>query len=477
VDRFRELADAEFELGFPTPETAAKLRDELFFQRAVQAYMLTLPAINIWAMKEASERQFGAGYNILPTWEDRITAKTLVTTPNSDVLYAMAYLDLEESGPLIIDAPAGVQGILDDFWQRPVHGPVIDGHLWTGDVGRAGPDKGKGGTYILLGPADDRPDPEGGFVYRSRTRNVFLFWRAFFRDPADLAPAVETIRKTVIRPLDAHATALPMEFPNASDVLLDMLFPRDGSYFDMLDRYIQNEAVDPYDLDVRGFLHTIGIEKGHTFAPSDHDRELLDLAAKTAFKMSKVTVNRLLALEPGGLYYDGKQWVNTFAGENTEFQASGTFTNLEQRTSFFVSAYSDSPGMVVSMVGAGAKYPATVYDSNGDPLDGAKHYTLTLPADVPAALFWSVTVYDSYTSSGLDNGQKYPSINAMDQPKPNPDGSYTIHFGPTQPEDPDPAWLATVPGKGFLVIVRLYGPEERFFTQQWQPSDITPVDR
>lgn len=84
---------------------------------------------------------------------------------------------------------------------------------------------------------------------------------------------------------------------------------------------------------------------------------------------------------------------------------------------FFTSAYSDSPGMVMNMVGAGAKYPATTRDADGKFLDGAHTYKLNLPANVPAALFWSVTAYDNLTASGLDNGQPFPSLNQMDKPR------------------------------------------------------------
>ena len=477
MSHYTQLANSEFSGGFASAASAEALRDELVFQRAVQAYLWSVPAINIWAMKEGSERQFGSGYNVLPIWQDRIDAKTLVTTPNFDVVYAMGYLDLDKYGPLVVEAPQGVQGMFDDFWQRPIVGPTIDGHTWAGDVGLAGPDAGKGGTYVLLPPDYDGPDPDNGYVYRSRTYNVFLFWRAFFSDPADLSKPVGAIKSTVIYPLGAKDQALPMEFPHASGVACNLLFPEDGSYFDMLDRFIQAEAADPADLDMRGFLHTLGIEKGKTFAPTPHDRQLLDAAGPTAFKISKMTVANLLPLEPGGTYFPGQSWINTFAGENTEFQSGGTFTNLEQRTAYFTSAYSDSPGMVKSIVGKGAKYPSTIRDANGDYLDGGKSYTLHLPPQIPAALFWSVALYDPVTASGLDNGQRFPSINAMDQPKANPDGSHDIHFGPTKPADADHStWLRTVPGKGYIVILRLYGPEQPFFSQSWKPGDLQPSD-
>ena len=65
------------------------LKEELLFQRAAQSYIWALPALNMVAMKEGSEKVFGKGYNILPIWKNRLNAKTLVTTPNSDVIYAM----------------------------------------------------------------------------------------------------------------------------------------------------------------------------------------------------------------------------------------------------------------------------------------------------------------------------------------------------------------------------------------------------
>ena len=37
------------------PETARRLTDELLFERGVQSYLWALPAINMWAMKQASE--------------------------------------------------------------------------------------------------------------------------------------------------------------------------------------------------------------------------------------------------------------------------------------------------------------------------------------------------------------------------------------------------------------------------------------
>jgi hypothetical protein len=44
-----------------------------------------MPLVNTLGMQVGSEKTFGAGYNVLPIWKKRLDAKTLVTTPNSDV--------------------------------------------------------------------------------------------------------------------------------------------------------------------------------------------------------------------------------------------------------------------------------------------------------------------------------------------------------------------------------------------------------
>src|SRR5262245_43281482 len=62
----RRGSDLAFVGDYPTAETQAKLKDELYFQKAVQSYLWALPALNMTAMKEASEAKFGKGYNVLP---------------------------------------------------------------------------------------------------------------------------------------------------------------------------------------------------------------------------------------------------------------------------------------------------------------------------------------------------------------------------------------------------------------------------
>jgi hypothetical protein len=470
---YDELANLPFKEGYVAKDNVQTLLDELFFQRAVQTYLWALPSLNMYGMKEGSEKAFGKGYNVLPIFKKRLNAKTLITTPNSDVIYALGYLDLKEDGPIVIEVPPGLQGIIDDFRQRPIPSVgEIDGRRWSGDVGLPGPDKGKGGKYLIVPPDYAGEFPSGYFAYRSGTYGVFVFWRGFFKDPKQLEEPVRVLEQTRIYPLGKKESARAMRFPDASGVPANMLYPQDGTAFDMLARFIDHEYVDPADMEMRGVAAALGIVKGQSFAPDAKARALLDKAARTATRVGHVLAFTPSTLVKNGLWYPDRHWINVFPG-NATF-TSDSFNFIDSRTTFFTYAYSTSPGMAVSMENIGAKYPATFVDSNGDFLNGNESYKLHVPPNIPAALFWSVTVYDPITGSGLDNGQPFPSLNTMDLPVQNADGTIDIYFGPQSPGK-DKNWLATIPGKGWLTIFRLYGPKKEFFDRTWKLNDIEKV--
>jgi hypothetical protein len=279
------------------------------------------------------------------------------------------------------------------------------------------------------------------------------------------------MEQTVVYPLGDKDGAAPMEFPEGSGVEANLLFDRDVRYFEMLARFIEHEFVDPTEMDMRGMLASLGIAKGQPFEPTQEMRELLNDAALAAFKMSKAMVSHGTSEMPGGLLWGDRRYINAFMGGDPFFMAD-SFLNLDNRIAYFTNAYSLSPAMAMNIVGMGAKYPVALHDSDGNLLSGGESYVLHLPPNVPAKLFWSVTVYDAEHASGLDNGQPLPSINSMDRPAQNPDGSIDIHFGPSEPSE-GVNWRRTVPGRGYFVILRLYGPDKPYFDNEWKPDDLT----
>ena len=482
LPRFEALSSLPFAENRPTPETAQTLQDELLFQRATQTYLWALPLVNTLGMKVGSEKVFGAGYNVLPVWKKRLDAKTLVTTPNSDVIYAMGYVDLGTDGPLVFEAPPNLQGILLDAWQRPI---PVDGGRFFGDVGLPGPDAGKGGKFLLLPPGFKDAVPEGYFVYRSPTNTVFVFLRAFYQDPKNLAPAVALIEQSKIYPLNGKDTARPMQFPDASGVPVDMLPIRDGSAFDEIKNLVESEGTSLADSDSLGMLASIGIAKGKPFEPDAKTRQILDHAAKTAYKMSRVIGFEDVVAGRSLRIYPDRRWINPMADATPENlggpfdlgwrRVAGGYLDLDARIWFFTNYYSVSPGMLSQTPGRGAKYMIAFVDGSGANLSGGSSYRLPMPRDIPAANFWSVTLYEAENGSGLANGQPFPSLGSRDMPVQNADGSTDLHLGPTAPAGKERNWLATVPGRGYFVVLRLYGPTAAAIDKSWKPGDIEKV--
>ncbi len=448
-------------------EEAESLRNEFFYQNAVQAYVLTIPILNVIGMRDGSEATFGGGYNVLPIWKDRMDSRAWVPTPNADVIYSMSYLDLKKDGPLVVAAPANVIGMFTDFYQRTIT-----------DVGANGPDRARGGLYLLLPPDYDGEIPKGYFAFKSPTNNVFLFFRTVMSkgdSGPDPAPAVANAERTRIYPLWApEKDVRPMEFPNGSGKAISMMYPTGSSYWTKLKEFVDYEPVASIDPVTRGVLASIGIVKGQPFEPSDQQSAALQKAVETAPKM--ILAGRQLGRpDKRNLYYKDRQYENTWAGATAEWMQE-SYLDIIQRASYFQFAYSSAPAMVMRTLDAGSKYPFTARDADGNFLEGSKSYKLHLPPHPPAALFWAVTAYNVTDGTMTSAEQLMPSINGFNKVKTNDDGSVDLFFGPTKPaQAPESNWIQTVEGRNFLAALRLYGTGVEFFDQTWKPDDVVKL--
>ena len=164
-------------------------------------------------------------------------------------------------------------------------------------------------------------------------------------------------------------------------------------------------------------------------------------------------------------------WKPAFIDGSHEFLLQPGVRDLDGRTMFFYYATMVTPTMTRKMVGVGSQYAIGDRDANGNHLDGSKTYRLTLPPNPPAKDFWSIVVYDNQTRSMLQITE-FPSLNSQRGVQPNADGSYTIYFGPKGPAGKESNWVKTIPGKGWNMLLRLYGPLEPWFDKTWRPGDI-----
>jgi hypothetical protein len=446
---------------------AESLVDDLYYHQALQAYILTLPILNTIGMKDGSEAAFGAGYNVLPIWKERMDSRAWVPTPNADVIYSMSYLDLKQTGPLVVAAPPNVIGMFTDFYQRTIT-----------DVGAIGPDRARGGLYLLLPPGYKDEIPKGYFAFESSTYNVFLFFRTLMKKGEtgpDPAPAVANAEQTRIYPLwTTEKDVKPMAFPDGSGKHVNMMYPTDNTYWTNLKGFVDYEPEAAIDPVTRGVLAAIGIVKGQPFAPTDKQQRLLKKAVETAPKMILAT-RELGRPDKRDRYYNDRQWLNVWAGVTSEWLQE-SYLDIIQRATYFQVAYSSAPAMVMRTIGAGSKYPVALKDADGDLLHGSQAYKLHLPPNPPAALFWAVTLYNITDGTMTAAPQLMPSINGMNKVAANADGSIDLFFGARKPTNvADSNWIQTDDGRDFLVALRLYGTGVEFFDQSWKPDDVAKV--
>jgi hypothetical protein len=442
--------------GFPDKDSTQKLYDNLDFQHAVQAYLLGLPPVSQWANRKGM-LAWGPPNTTVPIFETMMNAKTLELTANNNTPYTWFWLDLH-AGPLVVEVPPKVLGLIDDMWYH-----------WVADVGITGEDKGAGGKYLLLPPDYKGDVPQGYFVVRPKTFSIWIPWRTFLVDGSP-APGVDMVKKfTKIYPLSQAGNPPALNFVNVSDKAFNTLAPADYSFWEALNQVVQEEPTDPIDPTTLGFWASVGIQKGKPFAPDARMKKILTEAAQVGDATARAIFYRWRGAD--GYYYPNSAWRIGFIG-GYKFEENGARL-LDAYESFFFYATGITPAMDTREVGIGSQYMCAFVDSKGDPLEGGKTYRLHLPKDIPVKDFWSVILYDSQTRSMLQTNQQWPAVSSQTKGlQVNLDGSVDVYFGPKAPAGKESNWVQTIPGKGWNTLLRLYGPLQPWFDKTWRPGEI-----
>ena len=457
------IGDLQFFDGVPTDATIDTVYDNLDRMRGVGVYLDNMGGVSIQSVLDGLAKAGADAPNKVALFAGLMDSQTLVVTANTSTLYAYAGTDLANDGPTVIEIPPGMLGFLDDAWQR-----------FVGNMGVTGPDKGKGGKYLVLPPGYTGEVPEGYFVLKPPTNRNFLFLRGSIAK--GLQPAVDNMKSGIkIYPLKDAAKPAATEFVDMSGKAFNTVFPNDIQYFEILDAMIQREPIEAIGPEVRGAIAAIGIVKGQPFKPDERMSKLLTEAGTIGN-----ATGRVITYQPriaGVFIYPDTDsaWSTAFANKNTSFEADGTM-GLDARVLFYFNAGGVTPAMATSHVGAGSDYALATLDAEKKPFDGAKTYKLRLPPNVPVNDFWALTMYDTQTRSQLQTSQRFPTVGSQDKGiQKNPDGSYDIYFGPKAPAGKEGNWLATIPGKSWFTILRMYGPLEPWINKTWRPSEIELV--
>jgi hypothetical protein len=423
--------------GMPSAATVDKVYDNLDLIRGVEAFLNGIPTTSIEGIRLGSIDAGADASNKVLMMDQLMDSDPLFLTGNTDTVYAMSVLDLKNDGPTVVEVPPGSgPGTLNDAFFR-----------FVVDMGSPGPDRGKGGKYLILppdyegdlkGPIGSAPaqvDGKDYFVVKSPSYVNWLALRGFLVDGKTDAATTMFKNGVKIYPLARAANPPKMEFISGSKKAFNTIHANNFEFYDELHTVIDREPVAMLAPELRGLFASIGIQKGKPFAPDARMTKILTEAVAIGNATSRALLFRP-RLE-GTFYYPNSAWFTAFVGGSYEWLKDGGAggRNQDARTAFFYQATLNTPAMVAKNVGVGSQYAVAATDKDGNYLDGRKNYSLHIPPNAPAKDFWSVVVYDPQTRSELQTSQTFPSKNnKRDKLTVNADGSVDLYYGPKAPE-------------------------------------------
>ena len=451
------IGDIELRHGFFDDDASRRLFDEMDYQRACQAYVWAHPIVSMttWRLRQA-EAHGVKGFTDFVVLNS-LNEKRGIVTANLSTPYILQFTSLKD-GPLIVEYPAGMTaGGFIDLWQRPV-----------ADTGLSGPDRGEGGTYVIVGPEGDPGAYEkpGTFVVQSATNCILFGIRLLDPDPAYYTRFKSTLK------MGRYGTPLATcAFIEDRDVEWSATAPRGLEYWKVLREAIRDEPVRAVDKAWMAMLRPLGIEKGTPFQPDARQTPILLKGAAMGELMA-----RNLQVYPrfAAPYWTNTRWYKCF--DFTIPQETETRVELDERTAYFYEAVTSSEGMINPVVGKGQVYMTTKRDATGALLRADRTYRLHVPKDVPVAQFWALTLYSENTRRPYDNGgteaRSVDLGSRLPDLKRNADGSVDLFIGVKAPAGFESNFMKTVGEDGWFVYFRLYAPLQSFFDKTFSLPDF-----
>lgn len=100
------LGTLEFFDGYPSADTVEIVYENLMFMRGIQTFLNCVPIASMEAMR-AGMHDVGAVDGTVGIFEDLMDSKSLFLTANTESIYAVTWLDLE-NGPIVVESPPDV---------------------------------------------------------------------------------------------------------------------------------------------------------------------------------------------------------------------------------------------------------------------------------------------------------------------------------------------------------------------------------
>ncbi|HEC07312.1 MAG TPA: DUF1254 domain-containing protein, partial [Thiolapillus brandeum] len=251
------IGELKFLDGMPEPATRQKVYDHLDFMRGMDVFLNFVPAASLEAMRRGHLELGATEANHVLVFNKLMDSNALFLTGNTDTVYASAILDLERDGPTVVEIPPGAgPGTVNDAFFR-----------FVVDMGAPGPDRKKGGMYLILPPdyqGDLKPTPNTAkdpytvkvkiagkernvWVAQSRSYINWLILRGFLVDGKPEAAARMWKAGLKIYPLARADNPPEMKYLDVSGRVFNTIHANDFGFFEEVWQVLQKEPLDFID--------------------------------------------------------------------------------------------------------------------------------------------------------------------------------------------------------------------------------------
>lgn len=228
--------------GMPDEATVRTSFDNLKFIRGYETFLTLMPAASIEMMRHG-HAQVGVDDHTKVALMSPLYSNPLFLTGNTDTIYGSTFFNLQDTGPMVIEIPAGLgPGTINDAFFR-----------FVADTGAPGPDKGKGGKYLILGPDDTEPSNVGDyFVFRSPTYSNWLILRAFLDSNGKPDKAIANYENGLrLYPYSQKDNPPHMSFIKVGEKVFNTVHANNFEFFNELNTVIQREPIAFLDPELR----------------------------------------------------------------------------------------------------------------------------------------------------------------------------------------------------------------------------------
>lgn len=435
--------------------------EKIVHGRALESVIWGIPAVNYDRMYQAFLSVGGLCNQIAYSTRPGHFRNQLLT-PNADAVFALAFFNTSISGPMVLEIPkAGefsVVGTIFSCWQFPLE-----------DVGSEGLDQGQGASYLILPPDYMETVPPQFNVLPSANYEGYALLRCIPKSDkdVDVAKAIIYMEQIKLYPLSGLEDVPSGTYVDITDKDFDAAIKYDMSFFESLNRIVQEEPWLEKDMLMIDILKSAGIEKGKAFAPDKKTKQILTDAIQDA---NEFLNQRYESYMP---FYKKSKWFFPADSNLLNYWAIGSKGKDNYPVDARATAsYWGFGGLKRTTAFISQLYLFLIHDYAGNKLDGTKKYKLIIPPDVPVNKYWSITVYNRRTHTYL-NDVTHSGRSSLNQDLQfNSDGSITIYFAPLSPEGQQSNWIPTKPNENFELVFRFYGVEEILLEKKWVLPDL-----